>query len=288
MTGEEGKRPVDRTRYGDRVSDRAAVLPPRLVATDLDGTLVRSDRTVSPRTKAAVLAAQEAGAVFVMVTARPPRWLHDLSDLVGAHGVAIVANGAILYDVARQQAIRTRLIEPEVALEVAGAIRAEIPDVRFAIERSARYGQEPDYPNYWPYPDDALIGEVAELLSEPAAKLLVRHPDWHADDLLARIQPLVGQRVTASHSGGDRLVEISASGVSKAAMLADFAAEQGIAAEETIAFGDSLNDLPMLAWAGTSYGVANAHEQVLAMVDVVCPSNDEDGVATVLEEFFPQ
>jgi hydroxymethylpyrimidine pyrophosphatase-like HAD family hydrolase len=169
---------------------------------------------------------------------------------------------------------------------VALAIRAEIPDVEFAVERSDRYGQEPNYLNRWPRPDDALVAAIDVLLAEPAAKLLVRHPSWHSDELLARIGRLVGDRVNASHSGGHSLVEISASGVSKAAMLADFAAEQGISAAETIAFGDSVNDLPMLAWAGTSYGVANAHPEVLAVVDRICPSNDEDGVAAVLEELF--
>jgi HAD superfamily hydrolase (TIGR01484 family) len=259
---------------------------PRLIASDLDGTLVRNDGTVSPRTRAAVLAAQRAGSVFVMVTARPPRWLHALADLVGDHGIAIVANGAILYDVLQRKAIRTRLIEPEVALEIAQAIRAEIPDVEFAIERPDRYGQEPHYVNRWPKPDDTLVAAVEVLLSEPAAKLLVRHPSWHSDELLARVGPIAAGRVNASHSGGHSLVEISASGVSKAAMLADFAAGLGISASETIAFGDSVNDLPMLAWSGTSYGVANAHAEVLAVVDVICPSNDEDGVAAVLEDYF--
>jgi Cof subfamily protein (haloacid dehalogenase superfamily) len=259
---------------------------PRLIATDLDGTLVRSDGTVSERTRSVVLAAQRAGSVFVMVTARPPRWLHDLSDLVGDHGVAIVANGAILYDVLRRKAIRTRLLDPAVALEVALAIRAAVPDVQFAIERPDRYGQEPIYRNSYPNPENTLIAAVEVLLEEPAAKLLVRHPSLPSDDLLALVAPVVGQRVTASHSGGHGLVEISASGVSKAAMLADFAAEQGISAAETIAFGDSVNDLPMLAWAGTSYGVANAHPEVLAVVDKTAPANDEDGVAAVLEEFF--
>ncbi|MET9270070.1 HAD-IIB family hydrolase [Kribbella sp. NPDC003557] len=259
---------------------------PRLIATDLDGTLVRSDGTVSDRTRAVVLAAQRAGSVFVMVTARPPRWLHDLAYLVGDHGVAIVANGAILYDVLRRKAIRTRLIEPAVALEVALAIRAAIPGVQFAIERPDRYGQEPVYQNAYPNPDNSLIAAVEELLTEPTAKLLVRHPSLHADELLGLVDPLVGQRVTASHSGGHGLVEISASGVSKAAMLADFAAEQGISAAETIAFGDSVNDLPMLAWAGTAYGMANAHPEVLAVVERTAPANDEDGVAAVLEEFF--
>jgi Cof subfamily protein (haloacid dehalogenase superfamily) len=272
--------------YGGRVTASDEPRPPRLIATDLDGTLVRGDGTISARTRSAVLAAQQAGSVFVMVTARPPRWLHDLADLVGQHGVAIVANGAILYDVVRRRPIRTRMIDPGVALEVAQAIRAEIPEVEFAIERSDRYGQEPTYRNYWPTPENTLVAAVEELLSEPAAKLLVRHPSWHPDDLLARIAPVVGERVTASHSGGHSLVEISASGVSKAAMLADFAATQRISAAESIAFGDSINDLPMLAWAGTSYGVANAHAEVLAIVDEVCPSNDEDGVAAVLEELF--
>jgi hydroxymethylpyrimidine pyrophosphatase-like HAD family hydrolase len=259
---------------------------PRLVATDLDGTLVRSDGTISERTRAAVLAAQDAGSVFVMVTARPPRWLHDLSHLVGDHGVAIVANGAILYDVLHRKAIRTRLIDPAIGLEVAQAIRAAIPGVQFAIERPDRYGQEPVYVNRWPMPDDSLIAAVEELLTEPAAKLLVQHPSLHSDELLALVDPLVGQRVTASHSGGHGLVEISATGVSKAAMLADFAADQGISPAETIAFGDSINDLPMLAWAGTSYAVANAHPEVLAIVDEVAPTNDEDGVAAVLERLF--
>jgi Cof subfamily protein (haloacid dehalogenase superfamily) len=268
------------------VPDDSAVRRPRLVASDLDGTLVRSDGSISARTRSVVLAAQEVGAVFVMVTARPPRWMEPLAGLVGEHGVAIVANGAILYDVEQRIALRTRLIEPAVALEVAEAIRAEIPEVQFAIERPDRYGQEPTYLNRWPTPEDTVIAELVELLAEPMAKLLVRHPTWHADELLDRVGKLVGSRVSASHSGGTSLVEISAVGVSKASMLADFAAEQGIPAADCIAFGDSLNDLPMLAWAGTSYGVGNAHQAVLDVVDVICGSNDEDGVAAVLEELF--
>ena len=259
----------------------------RLVASDLDGTLVRSDGTVSDRTRAAIRVAERAGAVFVMVTARPPRWVDALADMAGDHGVAIVANGAILYDVAARKPLRTRLIEPSTALEIAAAIRAHVPGVQFAIERPDRYGQEPSYQNRWPTPGDTLVAELAELLAEPAAKLLVRHPAWHSDILLGHVSAVVGDRVTASHSGGEQLVEISATGVSKAATLADFAASQGLSAADAVAFGDSLNDLPMLAWAGTSYAVANAHEQVLAAADHVCGSNDEDGVAAVLETIYP-
>lgn len=259
---------------------------PQLVATDLDGTLVRTDGTVSERTRVAVRTAQDQGTVFVMVTARPPRWVDAMAELVGDHGVAIVANGAIVYDVTKRTAVRTRTIHPSVALEVARAIRAEIPDVQFAVERPDRYGQEPGYLNRWPQPDDALVAAMEVLLEEPAAKLLVRHPSWHSDALLRRVSAVVGDRVSASHSGGEQLVEISATGVSKATTLAEFAAAQGIPAADSIAFGDSINDLPMLAWAGTSYAVANAHQEVLAVADRVCPANDDDGVATVLEQLF--
>ena len=269
--------------YGVRVAHRG----PRLVASDLDGTLLRSDGSVSDRTRDAVHRVEAAGALFVMVTARPPRWVDALADLTGEHGLAIVANGAILYDVAARKPLRTTMIEPVVALEVAESIRAEIPDVEFAIERANRYGKEPAYQNKWPMPADGLVAEITELLAEPAAKLLVRHPSWHSDELLSRVSAVVGDRVVASHSGGEQLVEISAAGVSKAAALAELAIVQGLSASDVVAFGDSLNDLPMLAWAGTAYAVANAHAQVLELVDRVCPANDEDGVAVVLEGLFP-
>jgi hypothetical protein len=94
--------------------------------------------------------------------------------------------------------------------------------------------------------------------------------------------------VSVYHSGGLRLLEAVAAGVSKGTALAALAGQLGIAASDVVAFGDMVNDLPMLAWAGTSYGMANAHPDVLAMVDRVIGGNDEEGVATVIEQLFPQ
>jgi hypothetical protein len=82
------------------------------------------------------------------------------------------------------------------------------------------------------------------------------------------------------------LVEISAAHVTKASTLALLCDELGVAPDEVVAFGDMPNDLPMLAWAGTSYAVANAHPSVLEAVDHVAPTNDEDGVAQVLAGMF--
>ena len=85
---------------------------------------------------------------------------------------------------------------------------------------------------------------------------------------------------------GPALLELSAAGVSKATTLARLCAELGVDAADVVAFGDMPNDLPMLAWAGTAYAVANAHPSVLAAVERRAASNDEDGVAQVLEQLF--
>ncbi len=86
-----------------------------------------------------------------------------------------------------------------------------------------------------------------------------------------------------AYSGAGGLAEISAPGVTKAAALESFCADLGVGAQDVWAFGDMPNDLPMIVWAGTSFAVANAHPDVLAAADHVCASNDEDGVAQVLE-----
>jgi len=129
---------------------------------------------------------------------------------------------------------------------------------------------------------------VYDLLDGPLTKLLVRHEDRTSDDLLAAARAAVGDLAELTHStpSGGALLEISASGVSKATTLARFCAGRGIDAADVLAFGDMPNDLPLLAWAGTPYAVANAHPDVLAAVERHTASNDDDGVAHVLERTF--
>ena len=112
------------------------------------------------------------------------------------------------------------------------------------------------------------------------------HRDLPPEEFWGRVEELVGHLVTTTWSSSFALVEISAVGVTKATTLATLAAELGIGPDEVIAFGDMPNDLPLLGWAGTSYAMANAHADVLALADHVAPPNDEDGVAAVLTEVF--
>lgn len=257
---------------------------PRLVATDLDGTLLRSDGTLSPATAEALDAIELAGVDVVFVTGRPPRWMTELADSVGAHGIAVCSNGALIVDLKNAEIIRSRLIEPPLLADVVGTIRRELPQVYFGVEYGWDFAAEPGYRA----PEAAApLASTADVAARPVAKLLVKDLGGDSDGLLAALNGLVGELVTCTHSGlGSGLVEVSAAGVTKASGLAELCAERGIQAADVVAFGDMPNDLPMLAWAGHPYAVANAHPEVLAAVPARAPANDADGVAAVLADLF--
>ncbi|TMQ94215.1 HAD family phosphatase [Actinomadura soli] len=262
---------------------------PRMIATDLDGTIVRSDGTLSDRTIAALARVERAGAVLAMVTGRPPRWMTEVAAAVRHHGVAICANGAVLYDLHTDTVLRTSEITPEVIAETVGRLRALVPELRFAVEYPTGFVFETSY-NLERWDAESLGGRPVDpdrLADRSGTKLLAFHAGADADELTEKAVEAVGDLVTVTNSSGRGLLEMSAHGVTKASALAALCAEHGIASGDVVAFGDQLNDLPMLTWAGTSYAVANAHPLVLAAVTHKTSSNDDDGVAEVLERLFP-
>ena len=259
---------------------------PRVVATDLDGTLLRSDGSLSDRTRRAIAAAETAGVPTLFVTARPPRWLDELADAVGGHGIAICGNGAFVYDLVRRQVMASRGHAPDVMAQVMADLREAVPGVAFAVERADGMGREDVYA--YPVEHDAVTvaGDLAALTSAPVGKLLARSPGLDPDEFLRTVQSVVGTRVELGFSGAIGLAEMTAAGVTKASGLATWCVEQGIAAADVWACGDMPNDLPMLDWAGRAHAVANAHADVLAVADVVIASNDDDGVAQLLESLL--
>lgn len=251
---------------------------PRLLATDLDGTLLRSDGSLSDRTRAAIAAAEGAGVGVVFVTARPPRWLDELADAVGGHGVALCGNGAFVLDVARREVVRAHPFAPTELRELLADLRAAVPGIGFAVECAD--GMRRDEHFLDAHRDDA-VGDDLEAVG--AGKLLARADDVEHDVFLDLVSQVVGERAELGFSGARGLAELTPRGVTKASGLRDWCAEQGIAAHDVWACGDMPNDLPMLAWAGRALAVANAHPEVLAAADEVIGGNDDDGVAAVLE-----
>lgn len=261
---------------------------PRLVATDLDGTIVRADDTISARTVAALRRVTDAGGELVFVTGRPPRWMAPIAAATGHRGLAICANGALVYDLESERVVESRLLEAAVVSKLMRSLRTAIPGLRFAVESESDMVHESHYPLGWDggYPGVRPAGQPADLSGAAVAKLLVRHAESDSDSLLARTRDVVGDLAEITHSSRGGLVEVSAVGVTKATTLAALCAERGIEAVEVLAFGDMPNDLAMLAWAGTAYAVANAHPHVLAAVERHTASVENDGVAQVLEAVF--
>jgi Cof subfamily protein (haloacid dehalogenase superfamily) len=262
-------------------------LLPRLVATDLDGTLLRTDETASPRTIEAIARVLDAGIPFVICTARPARWMRPLAPIVGGRGTAICANGGVIWDIGGETVIRDFPIPCEVAQEVVARLRPVLPRAAWAVELPTAFAHEPAYRSRWPVPDDTVIDAVEALLAVAPVKLMLRTPGVTADELVIIARKAVGELVEVTHSStADTLLEMSAGGVSKGSTLAVLCDSLQITPGDVLAFGDMPNDLPMLRWVGRSVAVANAHPDVLAAAGEVTASCDEDGVAQVLERLL--
>ena len=259
---------------------------PKLVATDLDGTLVRSDGTVSAYTQDVLSTLDEQDVPVVFVTGRPLRWAEDVFDHVGRHGLAVISNGALVWDVEKREPVLTRTIAPAVGVEVCELIRAAVPGSAFAVETLEGIALEADFHERHPVPEGSRRGAIAELFVEPALKLLARHEELGYQEFWDRAATATGDRAVITWSSTSSLLEISAAGVTKATTLAVLAEQLGIDPADVVAFGDMPNDIDMLTWAGTSYAMADAHPTVRAAADRVAPSNDEDGVASVLSDIF--
>lgn len=259
----------------------------RLIATDLDGTLLRSDGTVSPRTVDTLRRAEDVGVTVVIATGRPIRWVQPIEDMLKHTGLAVLSNGAVVYDMHTDRILRTRPITRSTALMLAETVRSALPGVSFAVERVDRgFGLEPGFTRGGIRDVIDMIAPIEELVSDDILKFLIQDLTMGPDDLLTKSRDVGGHLAEFTHSSGHGLVEVSATGVTKASTLERVAADRGITAEQVIAFGDMPNDLPMLAWAGTGYAMSNAHPEVLAATDHRAPLNDDDGVAQVIEDLI--
>ncbi|MEV7288217.1 Cof-type HAD-IIB family hydrolase [Streptomyces sp. NPDC093252] len=273
-----------------------AATPPRLIATDLDGTLLRDDKSVSPRTVAALAAAEEAGIEVFFVTGRPARWMDVVSDHVHGHGLAICGNGAAVVDLhggpGAHRFVTVRDLARDNALDAVRLLRDAAPGTVYAVEQTYGFNQEPDYPKlHMEIPDVRAPAEVllrgdAPGASEPVLKILAHHPTLDPDVFLALARTAIGDRANVTRSSPSALLEISGPGVSKASTLALCCAERGISPEEVVAFGDMPNDVEMLTWAGRSYAMGNAHPEVIAAASGRTVANNEDGVAVIIERML--
>jgi Cof subfamily protein (haloacid dehalogenase superfamily) len=255
----------------------------RLVACDLDGTLVVRDNRLSDRSAAAVARAQAAGIHVVAATGRPWQWTLDLAQRHQLLPTAVCSNGACLADVVTGDVAITGLPDG-AAHALLERARATVPGIRFAIDAREGLAYEPGFLDSEPMLGESVVPTVAELLSTEVVKVIARVPGTNGVDLAEMLDDRVLDGVAVPFHAGGEWVELLAAGVSKASGLATVCAALGIDAGEVVAVGDGINDVPMLEWAGTGVAVEGSPEPVLAAADRVVPGGESEGVAALLEE----
>ncbi|GGZ14938.1 hypothetical protein GCM10010300_68670 [Streptomyces olivaceoviridis] len=259
----------------------------RLVATDLDGTLLRGDQTVSERTLRALAAVAAAGAHHLVVTGRPAAACKQYLAALGYRGLAVCGQGAQLYDAGADRLLSSASLDIDLARRVVARVEAALgplelgvvtapPESRFKV--TPRFGERVRHG--WDVTTDRRL-----LWTDPIDKLVLHHTSVTEDEVEATARELCGDEVTVVHSVRG-MVEVLPAGTTKAAGVERAARLLGCEAAGTIAFGDMPNDIPLLAWAGHGVAVGNAHPALRAMADEIAPGNEEDGVAVVLERLF--
>ncbi|MEM7339587.1 MAG: Cof-type HAD-IIB family hydrolase [Actinomycetota bacterium] len=261
---------------------------PRLLASDLDGTLLGLDSQVSPVTVDALKRARAAGIEVVAATGRShwsalPRILptESIRWLIGS-------NGATLFDVEKGAVVQRRLIPVDHIVETVSAVTAEFPEVGISWETP----EGVHHTEQWER-NRAALGRPIPLEyqgrrrpfdphAEQLVKLMLAHDRLSTYEWLDALTPVVPHGLSASTSGA-AFVEVTRADANKGQAVADLCATLGIDQADTIAFGDHSNDLSMLRWVGTGYAMAGADDLVKGAADAVAPPHHEHGVAQVID-----
>ncbi|MFI5976740.1 HAD family hydrolase [Streptomyces sp. NPDC051452] len=260
-----------------------------LIATDLDGTLLRGDDTVSDRSLAALARVARAGARHLVVTGWPAPRVRSLLAGLGRADLAVCGQGAQLYDAASGRLVWSVRLDRELAEAALGKIEAEVGQVHAAVDQDGVDGLtlvEPGYLMPRPTLPAVRVARRDDLWRAPISKVLLRHATLTDDELAAVARAAVGSLATVTMSGPGT-VELQPHGVTKATGLALAAERLGVEPEQALAFGDMPNDIPMFDWAAHGVAMANAHPELKAVADEITRSNEDDGIAVVLEKIFP-
>lgn len=266
---------------------------PRLVATDLDGTLLRSTGEVSPRTRAVMEACWAAGIPVVGATGRGPRLLDSVRVVLDGRGVAVLAQGGYVVDLERDEVLRTVGLPREQAMAVIERVEAVTGPLLVAVEDAAEQAEarrplRVQHGFDWPYPEPAhLLPRGRVLPPGPVLKVFLRSASLGQDELLARARRVVDPAEAELTHAGLGFIEVLPPGITKATGLGVTLERYGVGMADVLAFGDMPNDLPLLTAVqragGRAVAVANAHPAVRAAAAGLTSGNDVDGVARYLE-----
>lgn len=262
----------------------------RLLAIDVDGTLLRSDGGLSQGVIDACRAAVRAGCVVIPATARPPRAMRTILQTLGLSGPTINYNGAVVWNPVEQKPQHHESMDAALASSIIAEARAILPDTIVSVEIldrwftdrvDARFHTEtsrvfdPDY-----------VGPIDSFLDQPITKLMLLEDPGRLSPVLEMIRDRYWrQRRIAMFLTDPHLIQIVSPMVDKSIALQRLAHRLGVSRDEVMTIGDGPNDAGMIEWAGFSVAVENACPLVRDLADVVVPSNDDQGVAKAIHRY---
>ena len=257
-----------------------------MVATDLDGTLLRADHSISDRTLAVLTKVREAGVIVVAATGRGPLALPNF-DRGGPIEIAVCSNGAAVVDVASGEVVDRRDLPGRTVATTFAELRSAIPGASFAWEAANGFGWEPPFAAHGNILLDAYAAEASAAFDPgaPVSKAFVAHDCLGYQALAQRVSEVMSVEAEVS-SAGLPFVVITAPNVTKATALQELCDQRGIERTQVVAFGDSWNDLDMLNWAGLGVAMGNANEDVKAAADEIAGSHETEGVANYLVDLL--
>ncbi len=259
-----------------------------MIATDIDGTMLRSDGTLSPRVQAALHHAHAAGIHVVPATGRPQMVADDVIEALGLYNYWVFANGAITKHLDRDELVRAYWMDPSLAQGIVVEMRAALPGIGFAIELEHGVAHEPGFVDRVPSPPPVpAIADVLDGIHGRVQKVLIFHDDFTIDQLYRKACEIVGDEAVPSYSGLG-FIEVAARLVTKASALDWLCQDLGIDPAAVVAFGDNHNDVAMLEWAGRGYAMGNASDDAKEAADEVILTSDDDGLAVVVERLVAE
>jgi Cof subfamily protein (haloacid dehalogenase superfamily) len=276
--------------HAKKVKKLRGIKPVRLVAVDLDGTLLSSRKTITPLTHTAVKAAVAKGIKVVLATARPPRSVRAYYEALKLDTPTINYNGALIWDEMRRRPVEHVPLEAAVAKKIIAWGRAIYPELLVSIEildkwYTDHYGDVPEYMTETAKqftPD--FVGPLDAFLKVPITKLMLIGNPTRIEELEIGITEKFSAIVSQTRSDA-HMLQLMNPTTSKAGALQKIAASLGITADEVMAIGDAPNDVHMLEWAGLAVVPENGWEAAKKVADALVPSNDQDGVAIALQKF---
>lgn len=260
----------------------------RLIALDLDGTLLDSNKLVDQETAGALRRACDRGIQVVIASARPPRGVRAIYQQLCLKTWQINYNGALIWDESTGKAVFHRPMPAETVRRIIDLARDQYEEIGVHVEILDRWFTDRPIEHHVTetgrlFAPDAIVS-IEEFCAGPITKLMLMGDPPMLMRLESLLLPRFGQEVTIV-STDSHLMQIMDWRVSKATALRTIARRHGVAREQVMAVGDAPNDLGMLQYAGFAVAMDNAHPVVKQEADWVAPSNDAGGVLAALRHF---